>query len=240
MVYSPDDPSILDRTTENKERTTSSYGEPEDDDESEDFVAISNEELNHIGLNEKWRFNTELEKFVRSIPKVELHVHFDGSFDFNLLHSYLTSSGNYHCLPSTVTSPWDQSSRPIRTIVQECKDLNDFKNLCTCRGKRSLHAMFQCFQVFVPIVQDNLTLLEKLAHDFVQGQAQQNVIYTEVRYCPHLLAKDGSYGESESIMDADPIVDAVTRGLRSGEKEYGVKVIDSSKCPPLFLNSCII
>lgn len=86
--------------------------------------------------------------------------------------------------------------------------------------------MFQCFQVFVPIVQDNLTLLEQLAHQFVQGQAQQNVIYTEVRYCPHLLAKGGSYdGDSETTMvDADPIVDAVTRGLRSGEKMYGVKV----------------
>ena len=84
--------------------------------------------------------------------------------------------------------------------------------------------MFQCFEVFVPIVQQNLTLLEQLAHDFVKGQAQQNVIYTEVRYCPHLLAKGGSYGENESIIDADPIVDAVTRGFRSGEKEFGVKV----------------
>jgi len=87
--------------------------------------------------------------------------------------------------------------------------------------------MFQCFQVFVPIVQDNPTLLEHLAHDFVLAQAQQNVVYTEVRYCPHLLAKDGSYGENNSVIDADPIVDAVTRGFRSGEKEYGVKVFST-------------
>ena len=97
--------------------------------------------------------------------------------------------------------------------------------MCTCRGKRSLFAMFKCFEVFVPIVQDNLTLLEQLAHEFVKGQALQNVIYTEVRYSPHLFSKGESYGDTENgMIDAEPIVDAVTRGFRSGEKEYGVKV----------------
>lgn len=60
---------------------------PEDSDENEDLIAITHDELTQIGLNEKWRFNAQLEKFVRSIPKVELHVHFgeDNKIHFNQL-----------------------------------------------------------------------------------------------------------------------------------------------------------
>ena len=49
--------------------------EPEDDDENEDFFAITSEELAEIGLNHKWRFNLEQENFVRSIPKVHRIIH---------------------------------------------------------------------------------------------------------------------------------------------------------------------
>jgi len=58
-----------------------STGESVDCDENDDLIIISNAELNQMGLNEKWRFNAELEIFVRSIPKIELHVHF-GEFHY--------------------------------------------------------------------------------------------------------------------------------------------------------------
>jgi adenosine deaminase len=62
-------------------------------------------------------------------------------------------------------------------------------------------------------------------------KSAQSVIYTEVRYSPHLLADGGllvggadrviSESEKES---ADAIVAAVTAGLRRGEEQFGVTV----------------
>ncbi len=66
----PQDPSAHERSIE---ANFFSFEEPQDD--SDDFIVISNEELCQVGLNEKWRFNAELERFVQSIPKIELHVH---------------------------------------------------------------------------------------------------------------------------------------------------------------------
>jgi len=115
------------------------------------------------------------------------------------------------------------STTHVRALVEECQNLEAFHSLCTCQGKQSLNAMLKCFQIFVPIVRGNLELLETLAHDFCRRQAEQKVIYTEVRYNPHFLARGGSLN-GKGVVDADPVVDAITRGLRKGEKDFGVKV----------------
>ena len=89
--------------------------------------------------------------------------------------------------------------------------------------------MIKCFEIFVPLVQGNIELIEQLSYNFVKRQAEQNIIYTEVRYSPHLLANGGSFNDNDGndksvLVNADPIIDAVTRGLRLGEEKYGVKV----------------
>mmetsp|Transcript_25113 Transcript_25113/g.37572 ORF Transcript_25113/g.37572 Transcript_25113/m.37572 type:complete len:309 (+) Transcript_25113:580-1506(+) len=85
--------------------------------------------------------------------------------------------------------------------------------------------MIICFEHFIPIVRGDLGLLEELAHNFVKRQAAQNIVYTEVRYSPHLLAEGGDFVATDDVkVDAEPVLDAVTKGLRRGEKEYGVKV----------------
>jgi len=156
------------------------------------------------------------------MKQVELHVHLDGSFDPSLLLSHLKETG-HDCLPQETFCPWDQTTVPVRSAVEACENDEAFQSLCTCRGQRSLHSMLKCFTIFIPIVRGNLDLIERLAHDFVQRQALQNVIYTEVRYSPHLLAKEGDVSGTVRV-DPIPVIDAVTRGLRRGEKEYGVKV----------------
>jgi adenosine deaminase len=117
-------------------------------------------------------------------------------------------------------------------MADACETPLDYRQLCTCRrryqplrhkderrptfGKSppgSLEDMLTCFEFFLPLVYNNLDLLENLAHDFVERQYEQNAIYTEVRYSPHLLAKD-----------AHQAFDAVTRGLRRGCEEFGVAV----------------
>jgi Adenosine deaminase len=50
--------------------------------------------------------------------------------------------------------------------------------------------MLNCFEVFLPIVRGNVDLIEQLAYDFCKRQWEQNVVYCEVRYSPHLLAAE--------------------------------------------------
>lgn len=119
-----------------------------------------------------------------------------------------------------------------RKMVKECNTGLDYRRLCTCRrryrkyrqyskvGKENkqprqgtLEDMLLCFEFFFPLLYDNETLLEKLAYDFVRRQYEQNVIYTEVRYSPHLLAKDPTKS-----------LGSITKGLRRGCEEFQVTV----------------
>lgn len=115
-------------------------------------------------------------------------------------------------------------------MVEACRTEVDYRHLCTCRRRYqalrhtivkkgglsppgTLEDMLTCFEFFFPLVYDNFGLLESLAYDFVVRQYEQNIIYTEMRYSPHLLSKD----PKESF-------NAITRGLRRGCRDYNVTV----------------
>lgn len=125
-------------------------------------------------------------------------------------------------------------------MVRECENALAYRRLCTCRrryrkyrqqrrdtrqvttngkskrGKSqgTLEDMLNCFEFFLPLVYDNFVLLEELAFDFVRRQFEQNVIYTEVRYSPHLL----------STKEPKKAFDAITKGLRRGCEQFSVTV----------------
>jgi len=168
------------------------------------------------------------EGFIRDLPKIELHVHLDGSFDGHFLWNYMKEHPeSLYCLPVTTTPPWDPAKPlPVRSMVQQCQTDKDFHNLCTCRGHRSLKAMLNCFEIFLPLVRGNLELIEHLAYDFCQRQWEQNVVYTEVRYSPHLLAEGFSPDNSEedgtttTRVTAQAVLESVTRGLRRGCRDF--------------------
>lgn len=191
-------------------------------DEDEAVQFRDGEEMDLL-TNHKWRYTSEMESFLRSIPKIELHVHLDGSFETSLLLEHLKSLSDLSHLPNEIKLPWDQSSMPIRSVLEQCETVQDLHALCTCRGKRSLFEMIKCFEIFLPIVRGNLELIETLSYNFCRRQSKCNVIYSEVRYSPHLLAKGGDYNGTD-VVDARPVIDAVTRGLRKGEKDFKVKV----------------
>lgn len=46
--------------------------------------------------------------------------------------------------------------------------------------------MLDCFSRFLPCVRGDMQGLEELSYRFVAAQAKQNIVYTEVRYSPHL------------------------------------------------------
>ena len=90
--------------------------------------------------------------------------------------------------------------------------------------------MLNCFEMFLPLVRGNLELIEQLAFDFCQRQWEQHIVYTEVRYSPHLLAEgfeigDDSNGqEGKEKVDATRVLNSVTAGLRRGTRQFGITV----------------
>jgi adenosine deaminase len=174
-------------------------------------------------LASRGKYSDDIERFIQDMPKVELHVHLDGSFAQEILYRHLQKKNSYNCFPSNSILPWDQSLWPVRQLVEECRNFNQFHALCTCRGKRSLTEMIKCFEIFNPLVQGNLELIEELSYDFCRRQAEQRVIYTECRYSPHLLAKGASLTGTDSV-DPLPVFEAVTRGLRRGSSDFGIVV----------------
>ena len=122
--------------------------------------------------------------------KVELHVHFDGAFDWDVV--YEAARGDEMCHPVEAVLPPDPTPFPIRSRVAACGCLADYTKLCTAAGgERSLRAMLECFLTFTPAVRGKLDVIEELAYRFVARQAAQRVVYTEMRYSPQLLAVGG-------------------------------------------------
>jgi adenosine deaminase len=87
--------------------------------------------------------------------------------------------------------------------------------------------------VYLVSDQPNLTfVLLKLAFDFVQRQYSQNIVYSEVRYSPHLLAEscfdhasDNSNGQARMAKTTpEEVQAAVTEGLRRGCHKFGIVV----------------
>lgn len=173
-------------------------------------------------------YNNDQELFVREFPKIELHVHLDGSFDPDFLWRYMKDNPeSLCCLPVTTDLPWDPGNTlAVRSMVEQCQTSADFHALCTCRGNRSLKAMLNCFEVFLPLVRRNLDLLEQLAFDFCQRQWEQNTVYTEVRYSPFLLAESYQKSQEDEIseVDAEKVFLSITKGLRRGCKKFGVTI----------------
>jgi adenosine deaminase len=180
-------------------------------------------------------YNDDDELFIREFPKIELHVHLDGSFDPDFLWRYTQDNPDLlACLPVSTDLPWDRGQTlAVRDMVQKCQTQREFHQLCSCRGRRSLKAMLNCFEIFLPLVRRNLDLLEQLAFDFCKRQWEQNTIYTEVRYSPHLLAesyhKDIDKGDAKMV-DAEAVYQAITRGLRHGCNKFPGIVVNQILC----------
>lgn len=183
----------------------------------------------------------DIESFVRNAPKIELHVHLDGCFDPNILWKHLREHPEMiRRVPVEKNLPWkDPDKTPpvkLRESISNCATSLDYARLCTCRkryrqqqtrggegndnnrqqreGGGSLEDMLLCFEHFLPLVRDNFDLLELLAYDFVRRQADQNVIYSEVRYSPHLLSETDPRKAHKSVTD----------GLRRGCIEYDGRI----------------
>jgi adenosine deaminase len=134
---------------------------------------------------------TELEHFIRRMPKVELHVHLEGSVR---PATFLKLAKHHH-----IALPAD-----------------------TLEGLREWY-VFRDFSHFIEIYMAISSCLrtpediELITREFLIGQAEQNIVYSEVTFTPYNQLLNCRLGMHEQM-------DAVNRARAWGEKELGVRM----------------
>ena len=132
-------------------------------------------------------------KLLQQLPKVELHCHLDGSL--------------------RTRSIIDQAKKDnIKLPFQNINDLNNYFKIGNNRG--SLEDYIKKFEITLSVMQTPESLY-RFAFELIEDVAAENVRYIEIRYSPILHTKNG--------MTLDNAIQSVKKGLKKGEKIYGIK-----------------
>ncbi len=127
------------------------------------------------------------------LPKVELHCHLDGSLR---TQSIIEQAEKDHIqIPS-------YNQRNLDTLIRIGKK------------RVSLDQYINRFEITLSVMQTPQSL-KRFAYELIEDVAQENVRYIEVRYSPILHTKKG--------MTLDNALESVQKGLKNGEKDFGVK-----------------
>ncbi len=132
-----------------------------------------------------------IEKFIKDMPKVELHVHLEGSVQ----PQTLLKLAKRH----SVTLPAD--------------DLAGLRKWYTFRDFSHFLDIYMTVSGCLRTAQD----IELIAREFLMGQAEQNIVYSEVTFTPHNQYSNNQLGFREQL-------DAVNRARTWAEKELGVRM----------------
>ncbi|MFT5286594.1 MAG: adenosine deaminase [Planctomycetota bacterium] len=132
-------------------------------------------------------------ELVARVPKVLLHEHLDGGLRPQTVLD-LAAAANYSELPES-----------------EPDKLADWFFAGADRG--SLAQYLEGFRHTIAVMQ-TAEALERVAYEFCEDLAAENIVYGEVRFAPHLHTLNG--------MGLDAVMIAVLRGLRNGSKDCNV------------------
>ena len=92
-------------------------------------------------------------------------------------------------------------------------------------GCTGLNILLTVYSVIIFICfSDDTAAVERIAYEFCEDEASSGVLYFEARYNPHSLCTghSGQLQENQSVSPRE-IVEAVNRGLKRGERDFGVK-----------------
>ncbi|MHA6484300.1 adenosine deaminase [Paenibacillus sp. strain BS8-2] len=129
---------------------------------------------------------------IKSMPKVDLHVHLDGSVMPETLIDLAKQQG--YELPATEP----HQLLPYMQVEGECGSLSQY---------------LEKFSFVLPFMQTEYAL-ERVAFELVQQSAEHGCRYIEVRYAPQLHVDKG--------LSVRETIDSVLRGLAAGESQFGV------------------
>jgi len=127
-----------------------------------------------------------------ALPKVDLHLHLDGSVKPASLIDFAREIGEQ--LPTEVI----EELLPYMQVEGECKSLIDYLNKFNFVGQ-FLHTP---------------AALERAAYEVVGQASAQRCMYIEVRFAPQLHRKLG--------LTVEDAIHYVVRGLQQGERDFGV------------------
>lgn len=130
---------------------------------------------------------------IRSLPKVDLHCHLDGSL--------------------RVDTIWELAQeRRVSLPAKTVKGLREFFKVK--RPFRDLTNYLKRFEHTLPVLQD-AEALNRAAYELAVDAASEGVLYMEVRYSPVLHTRRG--------MKLTQVMNAVLDGLSRAEREVDVK-----------------
>ncbi len=137
--------------------------------------------------------DTSCEDFVRSLPKVELHCHLDGSLRLETI--------------------WDLAQS--RRVELPASSLDELRLLFRPQNTASnLVDYLKRFDYTLSVLQD-AEALSRAAYELALDNAAENVLYLEVRYSPILHTRKG--------LKLTQVMNAVLDGLSKAERETNIK-----------------
>lgn len=135
----------------------------------------------------------ESEALFQRLPKVDLHVHLDGSVKAQTIVDLASEQGVN--LPVSA----EKELLPYMQVSEECGSLKEYLSK---------------FDFVVPFLQSEAAL-QRVAYEMAQHSAEHNCRYVEVRFAPQLHRQKG--------LTAEETIRSVIEGLRRGEEDFGVK-----------------
>ncbi|GGD93192.1 adenosine deaminase [Paenibacillus nasutitermitis] len=132
------------------------------------------------------------EKLIAAMPKVDLHVHLDGSVRPETIVELAAERG------LTLPAGNAEGLLPYMRAPEDC---------------RSLQTYLGTFAFVLAFLQDG-EALERVAYELAGQAAGENCLYMEVRFAPQLHTGQG--------LSLEAVIGHVIRGLKRGESDFGI------------------
>jgi adenosine deaminase len=136
------------------------------------------------------------ERFVAALPKIETHLHLDGSLSPKTIAALARQQGYAPLMGRS------EAEIAALTVVDEPRE--------------DLAAVLEAFLAIYPLLHTP-EALETVAYDFIAAAHEQNIRYVEVRFAPVLQAVP----EQEFTIEA--VLEAVLAGLERGRRDFAVE-----------------
>lgn len=135
--------------------------------------------------------------------KVELHIHLDGAVRLQTIWELSQQKGIH--LTST---------------------LNELQDICVTKNPSTLENFLKPIAFYLPVIRGDPDAIERIAYEFCEDAAKEQLCYVELRYSPHLLSSTAGCEVSphSSTVSPSDVVQYVNRGISKGCGAFGVKI----------------